>query len=93
MAVPQDYLDFMANFIEQKREAEEDLLDGDIDFSTEPGLGQWESVLLGGSLGNAAGGSFYREPLKRLDGPMARVAVKRLVVGGWSKSLDSPAAK
>ena len=30
----------MANFIEQKREAEEDLLDGDIDFSTEPGLGQ-----------------------------------------------------
>ena len=29
----------MANFIEQKREAEEDLLDGDIDFSTEPGLG------------------------------------------------------
>lgn len=36
---PRDYLDFMANFIEQKREAEEDLLDGDIDFSTEPGLG------------------------------------------------------
>ena len=31
----------MANFIEQKREAEEDLLDGDIDFSTEPGLGHW----------------------------------------------------
>ena len=44
-----DYLDFMANFIEQKREAEEDLLDGDIDFSTEPGLGQLgELVLLGG---------------------------------------------
>ena len=38
-----DYLDFMANFIEQKREAEEDLLDGDIDFSTEPGLGPFGS--------------------------------------------------
>ena len=72
-----DYLDFMANFIEQKREAEEDLLDGDIDFSTEPGLGQLglKLVLLGGGgftlllglgeviLGNAAGGEVLREPV------------------------------
>lgn len=35
---PRDYLDFMADFIEQKRD-EADLFDGDIDFSQEPGLG------------------------------------------------------
>ena len=35
----QDYLDFMADFIEQKREEVEHLDAGDIDFSSEPGLG------------------------------------------------------
>lgn len=36
---PRDYLDFMADFIEQKREEVEHLDAGDIDFSSEPGLG------------------------------------------------------
>eukprot|EP00435_Cladocopium_sp_Y103_P016403 s1717_g4.t1 len=38
-AGPRDYLDFMADFIEQKREEVDHLDAGDIDFSTEPGLG------------------------------------------------------